>query len=325
MRFINKKSRPLTLAGLRGFASAARHLSFTRAAEELHLSQPALSRQIQTLEDELGVPLFVRTTRRIALTLAGEALARAVQAGLKTIDECVERLRAVDARQTISVTTFASFASLWLIPRLARFADAYPKVDVNCIATDRLVDLDNDNIDIALRCSSMPIAASDGEYLFDEFLAPACSPALLDAGPALETPADLRHFTLLSNEVATETRFPWLSWERWFEAQQVPLAARSQLRFTNHDQVIQAALAGQGVVLARGALTAELIAAGRLALPLGAMTPTTFRYYVVTGSRARQRPEVGAFVDWVRAEAAASRQLQKPLIDAEAAEPSSRN
>lgn len=308
--------RPLSLTGLRGFMAAARHLSFTQAAAELHLTQSALSRQIQSLEDEVGMPLFIRSTRRITLTTAGEALFRSATTGLQQIDQTVSRLRATHGRKQIVVTTFASCASLWLIPRLNGFSANNPEVDVNCIATDRAVDLDAENVDVALRCTQFPIDPNDGDYLFPECVVPACSPALLAGGPAIAAPADLARHTLLKNEEAVEMIFPWLSWENWFEQHGCKIAnARSALRFTNHDQVIQAALAGQGVALARGGLAAELIASGRLVLPLGVGAPSPFSYYVVTSREARQRAEVRAFVAWIREEAERARPLVQRLID----------
>lgn len=308
--------RPLSLTGLRGFAAAARHLSFTQAASELHLTQSALSRQIQALEDELGLPLFVRSTRRMTLTTAGEVLFRATVAGLQTIDQAVTQLRAAHGRKQIVVTTFASCASLWLIPRLSRFSAMHPDVDVNCIATDRAVDLDAENVDIALRCTQLPVDPDEGQYLFPECVVPACAPSLIDRGPPIRTPADLSAHTLLKNEEAVEMIFPWMAWETWFEHQHCPMpAARSALRFTNHDQVIQAAIAGQGVALARGGLAAELIADGRLAMPFGVGAPSPFAYYVVTSQAARQRPEVKAFVAWILVEAEKARPLIERLID----------
>lgn len=307
--------RPLSLVGLRGFLAAARQLSFTRAAAELHLTQSALSRQIQGLEEELGTPLFLRSTRQITLTTAGEALLRAATAGLKQIDDTVTRLRASNARRQIVVTTFASCASLWLIPRLHGFSAVHPDVDVNCIATDRAVDLEAENVDVALRCTALEMPDTNAHFLFPEFVLPACSPALLAKGPPIRIPADLAKHTLLKNEEAVELIFPWLAWESWFEAQGIKIpAARSALRFTNHDQVIQAALAGQGVALARGALAAELISSGRLALPFGAGSPSPFSYYVVTSPQSRQRPEVQAFVAWIEQEAVKTRPLVEKLM-----------
>ena len=308
--------RPLSLNGLRGFVAAARHLSFTLAATELHLTQSALSRQIQSLEEELGLPLFVRSTRRITLTPAGEALFRATVAGLQSIDQVVARLRASEGRKQIVVTTFASCASLWLIPRLSGFSTTHPEVDVNCIATDRAVDLDAENVDVALRCTRLPVPEDVGHFLFPECVVPACAPGLLAREPGIRVPADLAQHTLLKNEEAVEMIFPWLSWERWFEQQQCRMPeARSALRFTNHDQVIQAAIAGQGVALARGGLAAELIADGRLATPFGVGAPSPFSYYLMTSQAARQRPEVKAFVDWILAEAEKARPLVERLID----------
>lgn len=308
---MNTRSRPLSLAGLRGFAAAAAHLSFTRAGSELHLTQSALSRQIQSLEDELGQPLFVRGVRRLELTPAGEALRRAAVPALRAIDECVAQLRRGQQRRRVVVSTFASFASLWLIPRLQRFTAAHPDVDVHCIASDRLVDLDAEEVDVALRCSTAAQAGAVAHFLFDDVTTPMCSPALTATADApLRAPADLARHTLLMPAENIELAFPWLGWQSWLDAQGLgDLPIRSTLRFSNHDQVIQAALAGQGVALARTPLVADLVAAGRLVAPLGPGTRSPNSYFVSVAARADQRSEVQAFVTWVREEARLTREL----------------
>lgn len=300
----------MSLAGLRGFLAAARASSFTRAADELHLSQSALSRQIQGLEDELGARLFVRGTRVLGLTPAGERLARAAAAGLRQIDECVAALRLAGGRRQVALTTFASFASLWLIPRLHRFGAAHPDVDVNCMATDRLVDLDGEGVDVALRSTPQRLTAPEAERLFDETMIPVCSPALLASGPPPRVPADLAAHTLLRHDAASEALMPLLSWDGWAEAAGVaPPAARSELRFSNHDQIIQATLAAQGVALARTPLVVELLADGRLVPLFGGAVRTEHRYYVITSRAGRDRPEIRDFVAWVVDEARRVRPL----------------
>lgn len=301
--------RPISLAGLRGFLAAARHGSFTLAAADLHLTQSALSRQIQGLEEELETPLFLRTTRKVSLTPAGQRLQQAALAGLAEIDAAVGEIRPGTGLRPITVTTFASFASLWLIPRLAAFAERQPGVDVNCLATDRAVDLEAEGIDLALRAIRRPGWPAGDPGLFDELAVPVMSPALMAALP-VKKPSDLARHTLLAFELRHEAVFPQLGWPNWFAQRSgKPVKPVNTLRFSNHDQVIQAALAGQGVALARGALIAETLRDGRLIPVLGPPLASDFRYYVVVSERARARPEVRAFVDWVNAEAARTRAL----------------
>lgn len=304
--------RPVSLAGLRGFLAAARQGSFTLAAAELHLTQSALSRQVQALEAELETPLFLRTTRKVSLTPAGLRLQQAALAGLAEIDAAVADIRPGVGPRPISVTTFASFASLWLIPRLASFSEQMPGVDVNCLATDRTVDLDAEGIDVALRAITRPRWPANNPGLFDELAVPVMSPALMAALPVRQ-PADLARHTLLAFEQKYEAMFPQLGWPNWFASRgDKPAKAVkpvSTLRFSNHDQVIQAAMAGQGVALARVALVAESLRDGRLLPVLGPPLASEMRYFVITAERARHRPEVAAFVAWVEAEAARTRQL----------------
>lgn len=307
MQGMNK--RPISLAGLRGFLAAARLGSFTQAAAELSLTQSALSRQVQALEEEVETPLFLRTTRKVSLTAAGLRLQQAVMAGLAEIDAAVAEIRPGAGSRAISVTTFASFASLWLIPRLAGFSEQQPGVDVNCLTTDRLVDVDAEGIDLALRALP-PARWPAGEAgLFDELVVPVMSPALFAASP-VTTPADLARHTLLAFEPRYEVMFPQLGWPSWFAHTGVPpVKPVSTLRFSIHDQVIQAALAGQGVALARAALIAELLRDGRLVPVLGGPMVSERRYFAVLSQRAKQRPEVAAFVSWIEAEATRTRAL----------------
>lgn len=301
--------RPISLAGLRGFLAAARRSSFTLAAAELNLTQSALSRQIQALEEELEVPLFVRTTRKVSLTDAGLRLQHAATSGLGEIDAAVAEIRPGTPGRPINVTTFASFASLWLIPRLAAFAELQPGVDVNCLATDRAVDLEAEGVDVALRAIGRALWPTDNAGLFDELAVAVISPALMAASP-VRKPADLARHTLLAFEAKYETIFPQLGWPHWF-AQRGSKQVKpvSTLRFSNHDQVIQAALAGQGVALARGALIAETLRDGRLIPVLGPALAPEWRYFAILSERAKHRSEVMAFVAWVEAEARRTREV----------------
>lgn len=313
MKRMNDK-RPISLSGVRGFLFAVRHMSFTRAAEEMHISQSALSRQIQGLEDEIGRPLFLRNARRVTLTPVGEEFVRAAKMGLKAIDDGVTHIRAVDARRSVAVTTFDSFASLWLIPRLSVFAGSHPDVDVNCIATDRSVDLGREDIDVALRQMRRRLPESEGHLLFEEVIAPVCSPTFADAQRVPKSAADLESHTLLKVDETIERALPWLSWEYWFDQMgESNVKPRATLRFTNYDQVIQAALSGQGVALARAPLVAESLRQRRLLMPMGCIGPVDCGYYLLAAKSSAQRPEVDDFMRWIADEAAQTRALLKRL------------
>lgn len=308
--------RPINLGALRGFLCAARHGSFTRAATELHLTQSALSRQIQGLEEELETPLFVRTTRKVALTPAGQRLAQVAGKALADIDAAAEELRPTTGPRPIAVTTFASFASLWLIPRLDRFAALQPGIDVHCMATDRVVDLDGEGFDVAFRAVGDAGVEIDGQPLFAELVVPVASPALL-AAQAIRSPSDLAQHTLLAFEQVYEARFPQFGWTHWFESQGLkPLKPKRTLRFSNYDQIVQAALAGQGVALARAAMVGETLRDKRLLPILGGATEHDIRYVLVTSAAAKSRPEVRAFVDWALQEAAQTRRMVSGLARA---------
>jgi LysR family transcriptional regulator, glycine cleavage system transcriptional activator len=312
MRRMNK--RPINLAPLRGFLAAAKHASFTRAAAELNLTQSALSRQVQGLEDELEQALFLRTTRKVALTPAGQRLAQVAAAALAEIDAAVAEIRPGAAGRPISVTTFASFASLWLIPRLDAFAERQPGSDVNCLATDRSVDLDAEGVDVALRAVLQPRWPTDATTLFDEVAFLVMSPALFAERP-IRKPADLAAHTRIAFDVKHEVDLGQLGWDHWFAKRGVkPVKPQRTLRFSNHDQIIQAALAGQGVALARGALIAEALRDGQLLPVLGPPLQLDIRYFMLVSEAARRRPEVQAFVAWVGEEAARTRAVLGELV-----------
>src|SRR5919106_2552122 len=179
-----------------GFEAAARHLSFTKAGEELYLTQSAVSRQIKELEEQLGVTLFQRRHRALALTEAGHQFYAAAAQALSTMRAATERLRAQTGRKALSVTTTHSFASLWLIPRLAGFTREHPEVDVRMSADTRVQDLDRDGLDVAIRHGPASLAGPNALRLFGEKVFPVCSPKLLKKKP-LETSADLRNHVLL--------------------------------------------------------------------------------------------------------------------------------
>jgi DNA-binding transcriptional LysR family regulator len=289
---------PLDL--LRGFEAAARHLSFTRAADELSLTQSAVSRQIKALEEHLGTPLFRRRHRALLLTEAGQLLYRAVADALRRIAEATAQLRAPG--RTLTVSTTISFASLWLVPRLASFREKHPEIDIRVDANNRMVDIARDGIEGAVRYAPPPLVPADAIRLFGDEVMPVASPALLRRQP-LRTAADLDRHVLLHYE-RPDGGAPWLSWNAWLEVMQLPPPhPRGALHLTQYDQVIQAAVDGQGVAIATGPLVKQLIRAGRLVAPLKQRAASSRAYYLVVAPQAAQRPEVEAFVQWLLAQA----------------------
>jgi LysR family transcriptional regulator, glycine cleavage system transcriptional activator len=298
---------PLDL--LLGFEAAARHLSFTKAATELFLTQSAVSRQVQALEEALGVSLFQRRHRALLLTDEGQLLSRAVGSMLDELREVTRKVRGTGVPTPLSVTTIVSFASLWLIPRLPKFRAQHPSADVRISADNQIVNLTRERIDVAIRYCAPDAAPPGAVKLFGEEVMPMCSPALLrEPKRPLKTPADLRHHVLLHDDWSPVQ--PWLDWNTWLQAHGAAgLKPASELRFSHYDQMIQAAVDGQGVALGRWPLLSGLIKRGQLVAPfepktLRGETPRTTRaFFVFCEPRAAGRAEVQAFVSWLIAEA----------------------
>ncbi len=307
--------RPLALAYLRAFASVARHLSFSAAADELHLTQSAISRQIKSLEDELGSPLFTRGTRSVELTQAGGVLLRAVEPSLGRIDASVRQIRVGRGRPRVNLTTFASFGSLWLLPRIEAFQQLHPDIDIRLSAHDTVADLDDPELDLALRYYYGPQQAEPGATrLFGEVLTPAISRSLAEQirdgkAPPLATPADLARHTL-AEEDDDRASTEYLSWRYWLARHGQPGLEPQRWLYLNFTyQQVQAALAGHGVALARVALVFEALQRGELVEPFGAAgrIESPFSYWLVLGPRGRARPEVAQFCEWVEEQAALTR------------------
>jgi len=307
---MHKSAKPGTrlpsLDLLKGFEAAARHLSFTRAAEELFLTQSALSRQMQTLEEQLGLPLFERRHRQLLLTDAGQVLQTTAKAVLDEIAQAVAAIRREQAAQPLTVSTNQPFASLWLIPRLSHFRDRHPDVDVYISADNRIVDLEREHIDLAVRYCGEASAPAGALRLFGERLVPVCSPSLAtDRGRPLKRPEDLARHVLLHID-DERGRFPWLNWSAWLAANGIEhLTPAGSLRFNHFDQVIQAAIDGQGVALGREPLIDRLLRQRKLVAPFRDRYTTPRAYYIVRSTHAAVRPEAQAFSDWLQEEARA--------------------
>ena len=289
---------------LRGFEAAARHLSFTRAAAELFLTQSAVSRQVQALEEQLGVALFERRHRAIRLTEAGQQLQRAAGDALRLIGDAADRIRAQGTPQALTVSCSIGFASLWLVPRLADFRAQHPEVEIRIDANNRLLDLERERVEVAVRYCPAALAPAGAAKLFGEEVVPVCSPALLDLpGKPLVEPADLRHHVLLHYQMA-EKVWPTGAWPVWLETmQQHGLQAAGSLQFNQYDQLIHAALEGQGVALGVSPLVRRHLRQGRLVALFEKRFASPRGYYLLTGRFAAERPDVQAFAAWLRATA----------------------
>jgi DNA-binding transcriptional LysR family regulator len=291
---------------LRGFEAAARHLSFTKAAGELFLTQSAVSRQIQALEAFVGLPLFERRHKSLALTPAGGAYYKTVTQTLDQLRDATRRLKETRAGHVLTVTTTVSFAALWLVPRLSRFRKEHPHVDVRIAATFEVVDMEREGIDVAIRDCPLSKAPPGAVFLVGEQLMPVCSPEYMreakrERGP-LAKPADLGHHVLLNLHDAAR-RWPWLTWAAWFEAMGVAeLTPASTLTFDQYDQVLQAAVHGQGIALGRMSLAAQYIRSKQLVALFGREQRLARGYHALYAKDAEKRPEAREFVEWIRAE-----------------------
>jgi LysR family glycine cleavage system transcriptional activator len=303
--------RPLGVGPLRAFEAVARRASFSAAADELHLTQPAISRQIKGLEDELGAPLFLRGTRRVELTGAGTQLLRNVMPLLQRLDATVRQIRSARGRRHVSITTFASFASLWLLPRLASFEREHADIDIRISASDAIADLDDPDIDLALRYCHPDAAPAGAARLFGEVVTPVVGRTLAELAaraqaPPLAAPADLAAHTLLEEDDHRPSA-EFLAWRHWLRENGVPTLEPARWLYLNFTyQQVQAALAGQGVALARLPLVAESIERGELVEPFGPRRriASPFAYWLIESHPGQPaRAEVALFTRWLTVQA----------------------
>src|SRR5947209_2807965 len=285
---------------LQGFEAAARHLSFTKAGEELFLTQSAVSRQIKDLEDQLGVPLFHRRHRALVLTEAGQQFYAAAAQVLTTMRTATSRPKASTGRKPLSVTTTSSFAALWLIPRLAGFTRTHPGIDVRITAETRVQDLERDGLDLAIRHGPASLAGPNAVRLFGERVFPVCSPRLLrDPGRPLKQPADLKEHCLLQYD-DPDGRHPWLHWKTWLEvAGLTDFRPAGTLSFSGYEQIIPAAIAGHGVALGRSPLVKDLLLSRELVAPFKSSADPARAYFAIAAQDAAGRPEVAALLTWL--------------------------
>lgn len=318
------RTRPMSLQYLRAFDAVARHLNFRIAAEDLALTQSAVSRQIQALEHEVGTALFVRHTRSVELTAAGRLLQRESHQSLERLDATVRQIRQNNGRKSVAITTWASFASMWLIPRLEAFQRAHPDIDIRIDASDAFVDLHNADVDLALRCAEPQASLAHAHRLFGEQLTLVASPWLLKTQP-IHNLQDLMACTWIESvDLQSAIHLQWLSWQRWLKTHATSVHSPSPARwlyFNYTHQVVQAALTGQGVALARLPLVAESLANGSLVevLPHTRLN-SPLAYWLLQAPRSKARPEVRAFCDWLELQAAHTREAIGDVADPDTAD-----
>lgn len=298
------KRTHLPLNALRVFDAAARHLSFTKAADELAVTPAAVGQHIRALEDLLGVILFKRLGRNLALTIEAERALPALRDGFLKFEEAVRLLQAGQTSKSLAISVPPSFAAKWLVPRLDRFIAAHPDMQVRVFATMQMVDFTQENVDLAIRYGRGGYDDLEVDKLMDEQVFPACAPALRDGPAMLRAPADLPGVPLIHDD-ADEVEDGAPTWAMWLNAAGIhhPDPERG-LHFNQSALAIEAAAAGKGVVLAKAAIAAADLASGRLVRLFGDSQPIDFGYYLVAPEPQWRQKKVQAFIAWLRAEVA---------------------
>jgi LysR family glycine cleavage system transcriptional activator len=300
---MNRKLPPLN--ALRAFEAAARHLSFTTSAKELSVTQAAVSHQVKHLEEHLGVQLFKRQNRALQLTETGRRYLPEVRQAFDLLDEATRRLTAGDTPDTFTVTALPSFSARWLVPRLGRFIKANPNVNLRLAPAEHLVDFERDGVDVAIRSGRGHYTGMTSEWLMSEDLFPVCSPTLLEGDHPLDSPQQLTQHTLLHDDHISD-------WRTWLLAASIDNVDVSRgLYISDSSMLLQAAIDGQGVALARGILAADDLAAGRLVKPFALTLPSEFAYYLVY-PRQTSHPTLDTFRNWVLAESKHT-DMQQPV------------
>lgn len=285
------------LQNLRAFEAAARRLSMTHAAEELHLTHGAVSRQVKALEEHLGTALFLRLTRKIELTEAGISFFSTVTRLLSELAREAEAIRGRSDNQRLVISSGVSFASKWLTPRLHRLMAAHPEFDVHLEVTDTLVDFAKGQVDVALRYGNGIYSAATAERIMNESVLPVCSPGYLEKVGNLTEPSHLFGCVLIHEVGMTAT------WERWFTMMNLPYPKTRGPGYSHGSMSIEAAIRGEGVALGRSVLVAEDLAEGRLIAPFPkAKLDVELGYDLVYKMGNQEHPKVTPFRNWIAAE-----------------------
>lgn len=296
------------LNGLKAFEAAARHLSFTRAAAELNVTQAAISHQVKALEERLGLPLFRRINRALLLTDAGQDLFPSLSESFDMIAAAARRLKRHDRSGVLTLSTLDSIAASWLVPRIGKFRVLHPDIDVRISTTDQIVDFVSGDFDMGLRYGVGPYPGLEKVLLMKESLFPALSPSLLEKHGPLDNPADLARFPLLHDDM----RDDWAVWMQAAGVEGIDVSRGPSFSHSNHVQ--QAAVAGEGVALGRSVLIADDLAAGLLIKPFNIDLKAHHVYYAVYPKTSATRPKIIAFRDWLIKEAHETQERSQNIL-----------
>ncbi|MEM9736667.1 MAG: transcriptional regulator GcvA [Pseudomonadota bacterium] len=298
------ESRLPPLTALRAFEAAARHMSFAKAAAELFVTPAALSYQIKSLEEHLGTPLFRRLNRAIELTEAGHALRPGVADGFAAFREAVHAVDRLTDTTTLTVTAGPAFTAKWLAPRMFRFAEAHPEIELRFVASLKMLDFDRDRVEAAIRFGVAGYEGLFHEVLIEDWVTPYCTPEIAET---LTCPGDILRHTLIHDDSLNfvPTMIDWTgfpTWGTWLSKVGVEGDTSHGPRFSNADHAIDAASEGGGIVLGRSSLVERDLARGRLVAPFpqGLDTGGQFRFVCPAGREGERR--VAAFLDWMRRE-----------------------
>ena len=294
--------RVYPLNSLRAFEASARHLSFVKAAEELFVTPAAISHQVKRLEEYLGVQLFRRLPRGLLLAETGQVLLSELREVFLQLDKAMERVLERDSRGALTISVAPMFAIKWLVPRLQAFDALHPDIDLRISSSLRMIDFQRDAFDAAVRLGRGQYPGLESVQLFDESVAPMCSPRLLEATDSMLHPDDLRHHVLLHDDSMTfDPEAP--NWDTWLEAAGAKQVDASRgPHFGQPDHALQAAIDGAGVVLGWRNVAAEDISAGRLVQPFGLALPLGSGFHLVYPEAHAVRPKIVTFRDWLMEE-----------------------
>ena len=287
------------LNALRAFEAIARHLSFAKAADELHVTPAALSHQIRALEEQLGLPLFHRRTRAIELTDAGRLIYPGLHAGFESVRGAMAQLDRLRDGNVLVISATPGLVAKWLMPRLWRFLHAHPDIDARVSASLKIADFAAEGVDVAIRLSKENHPELYAERLFNDSVLPVCSPRLVEQG--LHSPADLPRFPLIHYDIPTSMHAPPL-WADWFAVAGLQGDATRGLKVNVADHALDAAVAGAGVSLSFKLIASDDVHSGRLVTPFGPELPLASGYNFVCPKGHEKRPNVRAFRDWLFAE-----------------------
>ncbi len=281
------------LKSLRAFEAAGRHLSFTRAADELFVTQAAISHQIKALEDFLGLPLFIRRNRKLLLTDEGQNYWPKIRDIFENLTSATEQIKFQMAGGPLTVSVVPTFATSWLVPRLSKFNNIYPEIEVRLKASDDTVDFLREDVDLAIYYETGNYPGLHSVTLLSERLTPLCAPSLLEGNIPLSKPEDLKRHNLL-HDFNTED---WQKWLKLAGVKGIDLSHGSV--FSHTSMVLQAAIFGQGIAMGHFVLSQAEVLSGRLVQPFEMMMESDLSYDVVCPIESAQRPKIKAFIDWL--------------------------